>query len=189
MRLVVTKIHRKWAACHNCYVIIHVIPNKMVCTGYFKVFITLSHEWIYLSTSISSAVYLCPWASHDCGLINGWGFSRKGLGPRGKCVLTGAVFTFIFVDLSLQNGFVKGSLNASALKQKHRRIVLVFFLHLCFCLLWDRVSIKRLASNLPCSNLALKPWSSCLYLLGISFKLTGHKTYFELVKHPKCKIS
>ena len=83
-----------------------------------KLFITMSHKLIYLRTSISSAVYLCPCASHACGLINGWGLSRKGLIPSGKCVLVGGGFGLLLVDLILHNGFVKGSLNASALKRK-----------------------------------------------------------------------
>lgn len=80
-----------------------------------KLFITMNYTLIYLRTSISSAVYLCPCASHDCGLINGWGLSRKGLVPSGICALVGGGFGLIFVDLILHNGFVKGSLNASAL--------------------------------------------------------------------------
>lgn len=147
----------------------------MISTVTVKVFTTTRCKWIYLSTSISSAVYFCPCASHDCGLINGWGFSRKGFGPRGKCVLTGGVFVFIFVDLSLQNGFVKGSLNASALKQKHRRTVLVFFLHLRFCFFMTKGRKKRLGSNLLCLKALLLP-----PLLPVSFNLTGHKTYFQL---------
>lgn len=80
-----------------------------------KLFITMNQKLTYLRTSISSAVYLCPCASHACGLINCWGLSRKELVPSGKCALVGGGFGLILVDLILHNGFVKGSLNASAL--------------------------------------------------------------------------
>lgn len=71
----------------------------------------------YLSTSISSAVYLWPWDSLACTalIVCGLSFKEKS-GPNGKNVLTGW-FGLAAFDFSFWDDFDIDTFSASALKQ------------------------------------------------------------------------
>lgn len=120
----------------------------------------------YLSTSISSAVYLWPWGSLACTalIVCGLSFKEKS-GPNGKNVLTGW-FGLAAVDFSFWDDFETDSFSASALKQIKMHFVYdddknIVIVQLFLCLVNVPTYVKwnepKLANTLPRKNKFLMP--------------------------------